>query len=156
VAPQLTQETPSSGLTPDPRPEGPASAIGAWQTMQRGLLVGSDIESASAMREARAVVRVAYEWEWASSWDQMANWPLRSPAPPWHPLVEHVLAASGTVSAPNAIREAAKPTAKHRPLLNADRIFIGFGGRAAPINQYSGARDKFTRQISWTRHSACI
>jgi hypothetical protein len=124
--------------------------------MHRGLPVGSGIDSASAMRAARAVVSVAYEWEWASSWDQMAYCPLRSPAPPWHPLVEHVAAPSGAVSAQDAERDAARPTARHRPPLNADRIFIGFAVPPAAINPFSSTGRQFTRQISWTRHSACI
>jgi hypothetical protein len=57
--------------------------------MQRGLVEGLAIESASAIRAARAVVNVAYEREWTSRCDQVTNSSWRSPAPPWQPLVEH-------------------------------------------------------------------
>src|ERR1700690_625961 len=134
---QLAHETPSSGPAPVPRRDGLTPARGAWQTTQRGLDEGSGIASASAILAARAVVRVAKEREWASSWDQTANWSLRSPAPPWQPLVEHVPAPSVAASARSTAPPAARPTAQNRPRLIAGRIFIRIGGRTAPFKPFS-------------------
>src|SRR5476649_286684 len=89
---QLTHETPSEASTPSPSADGSTVARGAWQTTQRGLVAGFGIESASAILAEREVVRAPKVRAWTSRCDQVTNWPLFSPAPPWQPLVEQVAA----------------------------------------------------------------
>ena len=68
------------------RSEGATVCTGAWQVVQRALVVASGILSASAIRAARAVVRVAYARECTSCWDHVTNCRLFSSAPPWQLL----------------------------------------------------------------------
>src|SRR5580658_4472753 len=123
---QLTHETPSDGSTPAPRTAGPTAASGAWQTMQRGLVAGFPIASASAIRAEREVVSVAKDRECTSRWDQTTNSFLRSAAPPWQPLAEQEAAPSATPSAGGwALASTARPTSWIRPNLIVGRMIIG-------------------------------
>src|ERR1700722_102685 len=155
---QLPHETPSAGSTPEPRPAESAPASGAWQTTQRGLAAGFGIESASAILAERAVVSVAYDLECTSRCDQTTYWSLRSPPPPWQPLLEHVFA-------PRAISSAARPLAgaeiqkmRIRPARIADRMIIGLARRKiCSTNGSSGASipasNASVRGSAWAIHS---
>jgi hypothetical protein len=151
---QLTQDTPSEASTPAPSEAGSTVASGAWQTTHLGLDAGSGIDSASAILAEREVVSAEKVREWTSRCDHVTNWLLFSPAPPWHPLVEQLLAPSG--SAPLAATETSAAAKKNWRITDcfAGRMIIGLARLWKVVYQWSVLGfDSSVKCCEWKPHA---